>query len=47
MENIQNVEAIEPQEEITPVFNGDFAYLAITTTIMCTYVIINTLLFVA
>lgn len=47
MENVQAVEAIESQEESTHVFNADFAYLAITTTIMCTYVIINTILFVA
>lgn len=43
---MQNVEAQEPQENRAQVFNGDFAYLAITTTIMCTYVIINTMLFV-
>lgn len=46
MEQVQEIEAKQSQNEVTPVFNGDFAYLAITTTIMCTYVIINTMLFV-
>jgi len=47
MENEIVPEEIVPQEKHVQVFNADFAYVALTVTVVCTYVIINTLLFVA
>ena len=48
MENETAIEEIAPQEvKHVHVFNDDFAYVALTVTVTCTYVIINTLLFVA
>lgn len=46
MEN-ENVEEIALPKKHVQVFNDEFAYVAFTTVIVCTYVIINTLLFVA
>jgi len=46
MENETIVEEIAPQEKHVQVFNTDFAYVALTVTVTCTYLIINTLLFV-
>jgi len=47
MENETIVEEIAPQEKHVHVFNEEFAYVALTVTVTCTYVIINALLFVA
>jgi hypothetical protein len=45
MEN-ETIEEAVPLEKQVQVFNGDFAYVALTVTVTCTYLIINTLLFV-
>ncbi len=47
MEEETNIEEVVPQEKHVQVFNSDFAYVALTVTITCTYLIVNTLLFVA